>query len=242
MPPDQEQDLIRAIANRLRDATELQHLVPDEHAALQLIHQVHHRCHCGAPTTLHGRHVRCPHGHQHTLASATFKHTKLPLRLWLTAIWHLHVDDASIAARVFGRRYGVDKMTAWRLLKRVRAAFILYAAPAPTSRSQTMGHKAASNIAFCLASIDDDGLLTLLDERSARHLSLPAGRPHPVAAMVVGYLQCWLATVFRGVRAHYQNEYLAEFADRQRRLAITPKSRWTALARDVRHSRRDGRS
>ena len=110
MPPEQEQDLIRALAIRLRTQP-----VSDEPAALRLVHELHHHCRCGAITTLHGRHVRCANGHRQTLAAEAFKHTKLPVTLWLKAIWHLHVDEASIAARVFGRRYGIDKMTAWRL-------------------------------------------------------------------------------------------------------------------------------
>jgi hypothetical protein len=242
MQSDHEHDLIRALAIRLQHTRDIAARLPNEEAALALLHQVHDRCHCGAPTERSGRTTRCAQGHRRSLIAATFRHTKLPIRLWLTAIWHLHVDDHSVAARVFARRHRIDKMAAWRLLKRVRSAFILFASRSPASRSQTLGRQSEANAAFCLASIDQQGLLTVLDERTAKALGpfLPAGRPHPLATLVVGYFRDWLSTTFRGISERYHDEYLAEFADRQRR-GRAFRYPWTALARDVRHSAADGR-
>lgn len=213
-PDEAEQDLIRAVAIALRDCREFALDYPTEAAAADLLFTViDRRCPCGAPAKRNQLTLSCDNGHHRSLKSATFRGSKLSLRLWLAAIWHLHVSDVSIAARGFARRYGIDKMSAWRLLRRVRHAFILFATCTAGARRQTLGRQAPVNEASCVACLDG-GLLTLLDSRRARQRR---GRPHPATALFLGQFQAWLTCVFRGIRRHHHDAYLAEFADRQRR-------------------------
>lgn len=209
-----EQDLIRAAAIALRGCREFALAYPTDSAAADLLFTVmDHRCPCGAPAELNHLTITCENGHRRSLKSATFRGSKLPLRLWLAAIWHLHVSDVSIAARGFARRYGVDKMSAWRLLRRVRHAFILFGPSTAGAQRQTMGRQSPVNEASCVATLDG-GLLTMLDSQRAHPRR---GRPHPAAALFLGQFQAWLTCVFRGVRRHHHDAYLAEFTDRQRR-------------------------
>jgi hypothetical protein len=209
-----EHDLIRAIANALQGCTELAQRCPDEaHARELLFNVLGRRCSCGASAKLKEA-VCCDAGHRRSLTSLSFRHSKLPLRVWVAAIWHLHVDDRAIAARGFARTYRVDKMSAWRLLMRVRAAIPLMATYAPAAKVQTMGHQARSNLAHCHIGLGDGGRVTALDAGRGPGGS---GRHPPAGPLIAGHFRAWLACVFHGVHRRYQDDYLAEFIDRQHR-------------------------
>ncbi len=216
-PEEVEQDLIRALANALHPHREFALAVPDEATAHAILFEaLDRRCPCGQRCRLSNGVLICPVGHHRSLKAASFKHSKLPVRVWLAAIWHLHVDDRSIAARSFARTYRIDKMSAWRLLHRVRAAFPLVAPATTCATAQTMGRQAANNEAHCIAMCSGD-LIALVDASRQQKIPLERRAAAPATALFIGRFVAWLTWVFRGVRRHHQEAYLAEFAYRERR-------------------------
>jgi len=136
--------------------------------------------------------------------------TKIPLRFWFAAIWHLHVDKESISALGFARRYGVRHATAWKLMHKVRAGFIM---PTPRARGATapFARRNGAKTARLVNAARDEGALTLIDDVA---LSSPGGPHARESAAVLGRLRAWLTTVYCGVRERYLHLYLAEFASR----------------------------
>lgn len=209
-----EHDLIRAIANAMRHIRDFGQRVSGRAEAEALLFKVlQRRCNLAHASLQHG--VVLVDGQRRSLKALTFKHTKLPLRLWLAAIWHLHVDEQSIAARVFGRRYGIDKMSAWRLLARVRSAFALLVPGEGAVRTQTLGRQSPRNEAWCAATVEAHRLYVLNAVDAP-----PVAGTDRTGALFLGYFKGWLAVRFRGVKGDNHALYAAEFADRYRRRAV----------------------
>ena len=218
-----EHDLIRAIANALRRVREFGRQIPSETRARAVLFRVLKR-RCGYPEATLRKHLVTHRGGRSSLKALTFKHSKLPLRLWLAAVWHLHVDEQSIAARVFGRRYGIDKMSAWRLLARVRGTFILFTPCTGAARRKTLGRQAPSNTAWCASTLDE-GRLFMVDSVDAP----PSRRGHAVGSLFSGYFDRWLASQFRGIAERNHAHYGAEYADRHLRRWVNASHREVAL-------------
>jgi transposase-like protein len=213
-------DLIRAIAQQLFTVREFGRQVPSESAARAIFFRAafpRARCPtCGQPALARGGgRVRCGGcGLVCSLTARTpFRNTKLRLRLWLAAIWHLHVAPSSISARAFARQFELRTMTAWDLLRRVREAFPRLAPRPQGTLRQTLGRQSSRNRASASVASDHGGITALPDGDGppGRRPSLPQDRLH------AGHLHAWTVATFRGVRRENHWRYLAEWADRQRR-------------------------
>lgn len=211
---EDEHDLIRAVASAMRHIRDFGQQVHSRGRAERLLFRVmQQRCGWAGASMRHGQVYL--NGTRRSLKALTFKHTKLPLRLWLAAIWHLHVDEQSIAARVFGRRYGIDKMSAWRLLMRVRRAFITFVPSCGAVRSQSLGRQNERNEAWCAATVEFRRLFVINAEDAP-----PIVSEDRTGALFLGYFKQWLVTQFRGVSEANHAFYAAEYSDRYRRIAV----------------------
>lgn len=214
MSPDT--DLIRALARALGQSHAPPPSCLDERKAARLLLQVafDRRCPRCRKTAfvVDGRNARCHGGHRFSLTRGTaLQRTKVPLTSWLRAVWHLHVDTASISARAFSRRYRIRHATAWRLLHRVRAAFV-HATPslrgvvgkvACRRAARSNAHVLVARARRTTVVVDDVDLFPPTSVRGS-----------PEAALFLGQLRSWLNATFFGVTDRYLTLYLAEFSAR----------------------------
>ena len=229
-------DLLRALARSLAPIRDFSAAIPDAEAAARLfLDVIHHgRCPtCGSPdvhlTT--ERELTCAACRRRgSLTSTTpLCGTRLPLRLWLAAVWHVFVDTETLSARAFSRRYQLRVQTAWQLLHQVRDA-IPYARPREGGMTaQLLGRQSAANTAFVTLAHDDEGLTAVLAEEAAPSPTTPA----PFLALWLGRLRAWICDVFRGVSRRHLPRYLAELVARYRRVsspdALIAAAAWRAV-------------
>jgi len=57
------------------------------------------------------------------LTGTMFEGTKLPLRLWFMAIWHITTASTGVTSVFIAKHFGITQKTAWHLMHRIRAAF-----------------------------------------------------------------------------------------------------------------------
>ena len=219
--PSPRNDLLRALAQALAPIQDFPAAIPDDEAAARaFLHAIHHdRCPaCQAPgvRVATAREVDCAACRRRSLTCDTPLHgTRLPLRIWLAAVWHVFLDTETLSARAFGRRYQLRAQTAWRLLHEVRDA-IPYPRPRDAGMTvQLLGRQSANNVAFVALSEGADGLCAVVAEESTPSTSSPP----PVLALWLGQLRAWMCQVFRGVTRRYLPRYLAELVARFRRVA-----------------------
>jgi transposase-like protein len=213
-------DLIRAIAIQLASVREFGRQVPNERTAQRHFFEAafpHRRCPaCGAPRLQHeGRRIRCHSCRLNVSLTALtpLRNTKLPLRIWLAAVWHLHVAPQSISSRAFAHRYALRVMTAWDLLGRTRAAFPRLSASSEGAVRQTLGRQRRRNRAL-ISLASEDGRITALP---VEEVPAATRRQQAQDRLHAAHFHAWTVATFRGVRRTHQWRYLAEWADRQRR-------------------------
>lgn len=220
---DPRDDLIRAIAKALFTVREFGRQVPDEAAARRLFFAAafpHCRCPCcGAPDLRHqDGNIRCDACHLSCslTAKTPLRNTKLSLRLWLAATWHLHVAPSTIPSRSFAHQYELRAMTAWELLAKVRAAFPRLAPRRQAAVRQTLGRQSRHNEGHVGVGTDHGGITAL----PVGDAPPQAGGRTPQDRLHAGHLHAWTVNAFRGVRREHHWRYLAEWADRQRRAYV----------------------
>ena len=214
-------DLLRALAGSLAAFRDFTAAIPDDLAAARLFLETIHgsRCPaCGASVCLASeRELSCGScRRRRSLTSTTpLRGTRLPLRLWLAAVWHVFVDTETISARAFGRRYQLRAQTAWQLLHHVRDA-IPYPRPRTAGMTvQLLGRQSPANAAFVTLAHDDDGLTAVPADESTPSRDAPA----PCLALWLGRVRAWICDVFRGVSRRHLPRYLAEIVARHRRVS-----------------------
>lgn len=213
-PRDQ---LILDLAHSMNHVEDFTAAFPDDRAAAQHFFQLVHdsRCPGCASEACHlvdPRHVRCQACRKtRSLTSTTpLRNTKLTLRLWLAAVWHMLVDTDHCTARGFGRRYALRRMTAWDLLHVIRRAAPIITPVEGGVTGQVLGHQSPSNTAFVTVATDG-GYLSLLP---AGRWPSGTGPTSPHVALWLGRLRAWIADIYRGVKKEYLVNYLAEFTHR----------------------------
>ena len=220
--PTPRNDLLRALGQALAPIRDFSSTLPDDDAAARFFLRAIHRDRCPAchATGVHlasARELHCQAcGHRSLTSSTALRGTRLPLRIWLAAAWHIFVDTETLSARAFGRRYQLRAQTAWRLLHEVRGA-IPYLRPRDAGTTvQLLGRQSPTNTAFVTLTHDDDlGLCAVVAEESTPSQSASP----PVLALWLGRLRAWICDVFRGVSRRYLPRYLAELVARFRRVA-----------------------
>ena len=222
--PTPNNDLLRALAQALSPTRDFSAAIPNDDAAARLfLHAIHQgrcpTCHALDVPLASPREVDCQACGRRSLTRTTsLRGTRLPLRIWLAAVWHVFVDTETLPARAFGRRYQLRAQTAWRLLHDVRDA-IPYPRPREAGMTvQLLGRQSPTNTAFVTLAHDDTGLCAVLAEESP-----PSTSPcPPVLALWLGRLRAWICDVFRGVSRRYLPRYLAELVARFRRVSAQP--------------------
>lgn len=213
-------DYIRALAKPLAAISDFSAAFPSEREAAAFFYAHIHgeacpACGTDAPFDLAEGRVECPCcTRPASLRSTTpWRGGRLPFRMWLAAVWHVHVADQTITARSFSRRYGLRLATAWDLLHAARDALPFFAPQAQGATGRVLGNCSPGNTAFVTIADDGTGLTAVLAEDG----SYPPTPVAPQAAWWLGLLRAWLVEVFRGVTRKHLERYLAEFAARAAR-------------------------
>ena len=162
-----------------------------------------------------------------SVTNGTMMHgTKVQLRYWLAAIYHLTLTPKGIAALRFQRTYGFKSFgTVWRLLHRVRALippgsysrFRLHTAAASSAdAARVLGRRHREKNAASVLLRAGHHSLAVAVVRGADDAEELLERPvdRRVARTIIESLHTWIAGVFHGVSAKWFPRYVLEFVAR----------------------------
>lgn len=217
-------DLLRALARHLTPLRDFSAAVPDDATAAAAFLCAIHRDRCPACESpsikLAGpREIRCASCRRRRSLTATtpLRGTRISLRHWLAAVWHVLVDTEAISARAFARRHGLRAQTAWQLLHDVRAAIPYVRPRTPGATAQILGRQSPANTAFVNLACDGGELTAVMANDGVPQLE-PI---EPAVSLWLGRLRAWLCDVYRGVSRRYLSLYLAELTSRYGRLSAS---------------------
>lgn len=206
---------LRTLAASLRRYADISEVPTERAAAAHILKAVHHnRCPCcqGPRVRLvDDRRIYCRDCARVRSLTATtpLRGTRISLRRWLAALWHVHVDSETLSARAFSRRYDLREMTAWALLHRARDALPLVATQDVGAVDQVLGRRSPDNVAF--VSLVDHGGILLAERVKPAEVPLDRPPPSPHTAMWLMRLRMWIADIYRGVQVRWLDNYLSEF-------------------------------
>lgn len=123
--------VINAIYKKFNSLYEVQHAFPDDKSCIKFLEDVLWEGVPVSPFDINSKVYQCKKNRYRckntkkyfTVTTDTlFQGTKIPLPIWFQVIFRMQSDKRGIAATTVARDYGITRMSAWKMLQKIRKA------------------------------------------------------------------------------------------------------------------------